>query len=105
MYESRQGPLPKDVPLKSKLVMSTTKATLMSKEVTDMKLKTRQDDPFLKHKTAFKMNKFKEVKGVVSTNRKPFIHHTNENKPQQPHQGGDGQHDIHESQRLPPINQ
>ncbi len=102
IYQSRSGPLPKGVPQKRKLVMSTTKTTLMSKEVTDMKIQSRQVDPFTKHRDAFKMSKFRNVKGVVDTNRKAFSSHSQERL----HQGGDGQgvqQGLAESQRLPPI--
>lgn len=76
IYASRtgplQGPLPKDVPIKKKLTTSTTKATLMSKEVTDLKLQKRQMDPFEINRNLFKMRQFKQVGNRVTTNRKPF---------------------------------
>lgn len=75
MYQSRHGPLRKDELPKAKLTMSTTKATLMSKEIADIKMKKRQEDPFEKHRNMFKMKKFKEVNGKVSTNREAFSHH------------------------------
>lgn len=52
--------------------MSTTKATLLSKEITQMKLDKRKEDPFAKSKNLFKMGKFKTVRPIVSTKRGPF---------------------------------
>lgn len=88
MYQSRHGPLRKDEIPKSKLTMSTTKATLMSKEIADTKMKKRQEDPFEKHRNLFKMNKFKEVKGKVSTNREAFAHQKQQRSQSQNPQNG-----------------
>lgn len=52
--------------------MSTTKATLLSREITQMKLDKRKEDPFAKSKNLFKMGKFKTVRPIVSTKRGPF---------------------------------
>lgn len=75
MYQSRAPPMRKgDIP-KSKLIMSNTKAAMMSKEIADMKIKKRQEDPFEKNRNMFKMDKFRKVEGKVSTNRDAFSHH------------------------------
>lgn len=89
MYQSRAAPMRKgDIP-KSKLTMSTTKAALMSKEIADMKIKKRQEDPFEKNRTMFKMDKFKKVGGKVTTNRDAFSHHKKQRaQSQNPQDGG-----------------
>ena len=76
--------------------MATTKATLMSKEIADMKMKKRQEDPFEKNRNLFKIQKFKQVNGKVSTNRDAFSHHKQQrSQSQNPQtsnqQGHDGQ--------------
>lgn len=77
LANSNAGKAQKERP---KLVMTTTKSALLNKEITDMKIQKRKQDPFEAQKNQFKLSKFSKVTGVVNTNRKAFGHHSTEKK-------------------------
>lgn len=57
---------------KTKFTPGNTKAANLNKEINNLKMKQREQDPKEKHKNLFKMQKFGTVHGKVNTNRKPF---------------------------------
>lgn len=57
------------------LKAGTTKATILSKEMTNLRLQERQKNPIDENKRLYKLKKFQGVTGVVNTNRKAFDHH------------------------------